>query len=269
VAEAYGESPHRRFTIFVEGEPREVHTFDLDMPNVAERGVAVFEEIVELFPKADGLMVELEFGDTFGPHRVEPYNRWARETGKRAGICGEPPDYREYATFRRSQVLEAVERAVRAKGFTGRLATICEVIGRQYQIEQVVDLAELARRAPGISVVTYSYSRWDRRLASADFLMVQPREHGLRTYYLARGVMTHNKAWRSPQPPLPVSLSESWAIDIEDVPRYGPDGFWWFGTGAVREGSHVDLDELRKMGFRDGRDARKALLAQSSGMSAN
>ena len=39
-----------------------------------------------------------------------------------------------------------------------------------------------------------------------------------------------------------------------------PDGFWWFGSGAVREGSHVDLGELQKLGFKDGRDARLQLI---------
>ena len=72
--------------------------------------------------------------------------------------------------------------------------------------------------------------------------------------------MTWNKHWRSPQPPMPMSLQEQWAIDIEEAAKYKPDGFWWFGTGAVREGAHVDLGELQKLGFKDGRDARRQLI---------
>ena len=260
VTASYGESPHRHFEIYVEGQPRHTAIFDLDMPQVAERAVVLFEEIVELFPQAAGLIVEIEGGDVFAPHRVEPYNRWAHEHDKPAAMNGSCPAYPEYAAFRRWQVLRAVEEGVRAKGFNGDMATICEVINLNYNTIQVVDLAELARGFPGIGVVTYSYSRWQRRLAVADYCFVQPPEHGFPTFYLGRGVMTWNKQWRSPQPPMPMSLREQWAIDVEDVARYGPDGFWWFGSGAVREGSHVDLGELQELGFKDGRDARLQLI---------
>ena len=260
ITDSYGESPLRHFEIYVDEQPRHAAIFDLDMPHVAERAVEIFEEIVELFPQADGLMVEVEGGDGFGPHRVEPYNRWADQHDKPTAESGQCPEYFQYAAYRRVQVLRAVEKAVRARGYEGDLSTICEVINREYRTDQVVDLAELARGFPDIGVVTYSYSRYRRRLAVADYCFVQPREHGFGTCYLGRGVMTWNKHWRSPQPPMPMSLPEQWAIDVEDVARYEPDGFWWFGTGAVREGSHVDLGELRQRGFKDGRDARLQLI---------
>ena len=260
VTEQYGESPLRHFEIYVDGGPRDAAIFDLDMPHVSERAVAIFEEIVELFPQAEGLMVEVEGGDRFGEHRIEPYDAWARDKSGPASENGNCPAYFQYAAYRRVQVLRAVEKAVRAKGYEGDLSTICEVMKGEYRTGQVVDLAELGRGFPSIGVVTYSYSRWLRRLSVADYCFVQPREYGFPTYYLGRGVMTWNKHWRSPQPPLPMSLPDQWAIDVEDVARYKPDGFWWFGTGAVREGSHVDLGELQKLGFTDGRDARLQLI---------
>lgn len=269
VTATFGESPLRHFEIFVDGEPRHAAIFDLDMPEVAQRAVAVFDEIVELFPQADGLLVEVEGGDQFGPHRVEPYNRWADEYDKRSAENGQCPNYFQYAAYRRVQVIRAIEKAVRARGFQGDLLTICEVQNLAYRTDQVVDLAELAGGLPDIGVVTYSYSRWQRRLSVADYCFVQPREHGLGTYYLGRGVMTWNKHWRSPQPPLPMSLQQQWAIDVEDVANYKPDGFWWFGTGAVREGSHVDLGELQSLGFKDGRDARLQLIRCGQPLSCN
>ena len=260
VTAGYGKSPHRHFEIYVDRQPRDAAIHDLDMPHVADRAVAVFEELVELFPRADGLMVELEGGDIFAPHRVEPYDRWASERDKPTADGDACPAYQEYATFRRCEVLNAVDRAVRAKGFEGDTATICEVINQDYSTYQAVDLAELARGAPDVAVVTYDYARWRRPTAVSDYCYVQPREHGFRTYYLGRGVMTWNKHWRSPQPPMPMSLQDQWAIDVEEAAKYKPDGFWWFGTGAVREGSHVDLGELRQLGFKDGRDARLQLI---------
>lgn len=147
-----------------------------------------------------------------------------------------------------------------ARGYEGNLATICEIDNGEYNTGQVVDLAELARGFPDIGVVTFSYSRWLRRLSVADYCFVQPRELGFPTYYLGRGVMSWNGYWRRPQPPLPLPLTDQWAIDAEDVERYQPDSFWWFGTGAVREGGHVDLGELQQLGFRDGRDAGLQLI---------
>ena len=260
VTEDYGESPHRHFEIYVDGQPRRTAIFDLDIPHVAERAVEVFEELVDLLPQADGLMVELEGGDTFAPHRVEPYNRWAKEHDKATAEGDICPAYSEYAAFRRCQVLRSIEEAVHIRGFDGDMATICEVINLDYSTSQVVDLAELARGVPDIAAVTYDYARWRRRAAVSDYCLVQPREHGLRTYYLGRGVMTWNKHWRSPQPPMPMPLPQQWAIDIEEAAKYRPNGFWWFGSGAVREGAHVDLGELQKLGFEDGLDARRQLI---------
>jgi hypothetical protein len=57
-----------------------------------------------------------------------------------------------------------------------------------------------------------------------------------------------------------MTLKKHWAIDVEDVARHRPDGFWWFGTGSLREGAHVDYDELQQMGFCSGREARTQLI---------
>jgi len=67
VTAGYGESPHRHFEVYVDGQPRDAAIFDLDMPQVCERTIAMFEELVELFPQAHGLMVELEGADVFAP----------------------------------------------------------------------------------------------------------------------------------------------------------------------------------------------------------
>ena len=141
-------------------------------------------------------------------------------------------------------------------------------VGQHYRTYQVVNLRDYARLVPDYAAITYTYSRWRRRLAMTDYCMIQPKEHGLRTYYLGRGVMTWNKKWRSPQPPLPGPLQDHWAIDVEDVRHHCPDGFWWFGTGAVREGAHVDLGEPERMGFSSGVDARRQLIAAGEPLSA-
>lgn len=263
----FGPSSHRKFEIYVDHQPRQAAIFDLDMPDVAQRAVAVFEELVELFPQAGGLLVEVEGGDVFAPHRIEPYNMWASAHGQPAAEAERCPAYAEYTAYRRGQVLTAIQRAVRAKGYRGDLATICEVINLDYSTYQVVHLAELARHVADYAVVTYDYARWRRRHAVSDYCMVQPREHGFSTYYLGRGVMTWNKHWKSPQPPLPMPLEQLWTIDVEEVTRHQPDGFWWFGSGAVRQGSHVDLGELQALGFKDGRDARQQLIRCAASLS--
>ena len=211
--------------------------------------------------------MELEFGDTFASHRVELYNLWAEDNDIEPGNSTVCPRFQQYATFRRCEVLASIRKALKCKGFTGDLSTICEALSGQHGVEHIVDLVEFSKRASEYSVVTYNYDPWNRHISENGHLMLQPKKHGLRSYYLARGVMTWNKAWRSPQPPLPVPLSGSWGFDIADVQKYQPDGFWWFGTGAVREGAHTDIYELNKMGFADGRAARKTLLTQSAVLS--
>ena len=260
VTAAYGESSHRHFEVYVDGQRRHAAIFDLDMPEVAERIVAMCVELVELFPQAQGLMVELEGAEVFAPHRVEPYNRWAGEHGGPPAEGDTCPAYFQYSAYRRCQVLGAIEQATRARGFEGDISAVCDVISQEYSTTQVVDLAELARGMPHVTVITYNLSCWRRRLAVTDYCFLQPREHGFEPYYLGRGVMTWNKHLRSPQPAMPMSLQAQWALDVEDVARHHPAGYWLFGTGAVREGAHVDLAELRQLGFKDGRDARLQLL---------
>ena len=58
-------------------------------------------------------------------------------------------------------------------------------------------------------------------------------------------------------------------MDIEDVTRFDPDGLWWFGSGAVGEGTHVAETRLRASGYADGRAARRRLLAMAQGLSSH
>ncbi|MCC6579810.1 MAG: hypothetical protein IT440_05165 [Phycisphaeraceae bacterium] len=73
--------------------------------------------------------------------------------------------------------------------------------------------------------------------------------------YLPRGVMS----WCWPQP---LTLTESWKLDLEDIARYQPEGVWWFGSGGLRKGDHVDPEALRTASYATGRAARRALLRQ-------
>ena len=90
--------------------------------------------------------------------------------------------------------------------------------------------------------------------------MVEPKKAGLKAYYLPRGVMTWPPEGLGKKLHLPMSLEESWRLDVEDVQQFQPDGLWWFGSGAVGEGWHVGSSILRKMGFTDGVQARRRLL---------
>ena len=60
--------------------------------------------------------------------------------------------------------------------------------------------------------------------------------------------------------PLPISLEESWQMDLEDIQRFKPQGVWWFGSGTKNEGAHVSLARLKQAGYKDGVAARQALL---------
>ena len=65
--------------------------YDLDHPGLRERMLEMTDEIVRLFgAETDGFVLELEFGDRDEPHRVDIYNRWARENGR--------PDYKPSRT---------------------------------------------------------------------------------------------------------------------------------------------------------------------------
>lgn len=62
--------------------PVEVGLFDTDTPGITERIVQIYEELVELFPGAGGLEVELEGAGVESARRIPLYDRWARENGR-------------------------------------------------------------------------------------------------------------------------------------------------------------------------------------------
>jgi len=266
--EKFGMPPNR-FVEEVSGHrlPLRSGIYDLDTPGLAERVVRLCEDLVELFPGMSGLMVELEHGDKEQSHRISLYNAWAKEHGRPSfeelrhplnPRNFDVPAWRDYATHRRLDLLAAVEGAVRARDFSGDLAMICEHGKAPYAIAQAVNLEEYHRRLPEWRAVTYEYDKWDHRYAVMDFCIARPKEQGLQVYYLPRGVMTYARGgghW-----PLPISLEESWRRDIEDIQMFRPHGVWWFGCGTLNEGGHVSLKKLQQSGYRDGVEARRALL---------
>jgi hypothetical protein len=242
--------------------------YDADAPEVREFAPAVFGELRELFPGVGGFMVELELCDIASPHRIGLYDAWARQRGRppyaelarpMASRWLDISPWREYVTESRVTVLQAIETTLRSGGFTGRISTLCETGAIPYQVQQSVDLQLLARRCPGIVVVSYdaNYEKSRNRWGLMEMAVDEPRRAGLECQYLARGVMTWAGSW-----PLPTSLEGFWALEREDVELFRPDGLWWFGSGsgAIPEGAHVSVRRLRQSGYEDGRAARRALL---------
>ena len=275
----YGGKPRDTRTFdFPGGYNRLVGIYDADMPEGIERAAAIYEELVTLFPQVNGFLVEQENGDAVAPHRVKPYNKWAADNGRPEfktlhiplpqGVeaTGEthrlvfPPPWRDYVTFSRSRLLRAVESTLRSKGFKGDLVTITDTGNAPYVVMHVLNLEYLHELAPDWGALTYDYWKWQNRFAAADFNMVEPKKAGLKAYYLPRGVMTWPPEGLGKKLHLPMSLEESWRLDVEDVQQFQPDGLWWFGSGAVGEGWHVGSSILRKMGFTDGVQARRRLL---------
>jgi hypothetical protein len=244
--------------------PEKVGLYDADTPMFQDRAVAIFEELVELFPGIAGLMIELEFSGNETPHRIPLYNAWAAQNGAPPfEKLGHPlnarnydtPPWRDYTTHRRLEICQTIERAARAKGFRGEMAMICETGCSDYNVTQEVNLKMFHQRMPDWTALTYEYDKHLRRYGMMEMCLATPKAMGLRTYYLPRGVMTWGGSW-----PLPISLQESWKMDVEDIHLFGPDGVWWFGCGTVSAGFHVDLAKLRQSGFADGTAARRALL---------
>jgi len=98
------------------------------------------------------------------------------------------------------------------------------------------------------------------RWSGVDFCIEQPKEAGLETYYLGRGVMTY----RSCRQELSIPLVEHWQIDIDDVKRSQPAGFWFFGADSDEEPNpHSETSRLKKLGFKTGIAARKALVGSA------
>ena len=244
--------------------PVEVGLFDTDTPGLTERIVQIYQELVELFPGVGGLEVELEGAGIENPRRIPFYDRWAKENGRPPfAELGHPfnprsfdvPAWRDYTTDSRLKVLRAVEDAVRAKGFRGDLAMICETGSTPYALGQAVNLEEFHRRFPHWIATTYEYDKWNHRYGMMDLCIDHPKREGVPVFYLPRGVMTWGGRW-----PLPISLEQSWRMDLEDIRRFKPQGVWWFGSGARNEGAHVSLAKLKKSGYGSGEEARRALL---------
>jgi hypothetical protein len=269
---AYGLKPYRSVKVPIDGAPTvEIGIYDLDTPGVAERAVEIFDELVREFPMARALNVELEDSGIELPHRIPLYNKWAAENGRppfeRLGHPLNPrlydvPAWRDYDTHRRIQILRAIEAAVRARGFRGDLGMICETANSTYSITQEVNLREYHAKLPHWIAVTYEYDKWRHRFGVMDVSIATPKQEGLKVYYLPRGVMTWGR-W-----PLPITLEESWSLDVEDVLRFRPDGLWWFGSGAANEGLHVSVKRLREAGYADSRQARRALLKKVAALRA-
>jgi len=266
----YGLKPYRTMKVPIDGAlAMEIGIYDLDTPGVAERAVEIFDELVREFPMANALNVELEDSGMELPHRIPLYNKWAAENGRppfeRLGHPINPRLYdvyawRDYDTHRRIQILEAIEAAVRARNFRGDLGMICETANSAYCITQEVNLREYHAKLPHWVAVTYEYDKWRHRYGVMDLSIATPKKEGLKVYYLPRGVMTWGR-W-----PLPITLEQSWDMDVEDVVRFRPDGLWWFGSGGVNEGAHVSVKRLREAGYADGRVARRALLKKAAAL---
>jgi hypothetical protein len=242
--------------------------YDADSPLFTERAVAVFEELVDLFPGIGGLMVEVEGSGEERPHRIPLYNAWAASHGappfEKIGHPFNPRaldagPWRDYATWRRLEILQAIQGAVRAKGFGGDMSMICETGESEYAFFQEVNLKMFRERFPDWIALTYAYNKSCHRYGEMEVCLAIPKQMGLTTYYLPRGVMT----WGLP---LPTSLEENWRMDVEDIRQFQPDGVWWFGCGTVSAGIHVDLALLRQSGYADGTAARRALLQTITGL---
>ena len=133
--------------------------YDADSPEFRERAVAIAEELVTEFPAMAGLEIEMEGCGRALPHRAGPYDDWAKARGVPPfGALWEGMDprgfdvvpWRDYATARRLDVMQAIERAVRAKGFTGDLATILETCNGTYCVAHELNLAEVKRTGVAI-----------------------------------------------------------------------------------------------------------------------
>lgn len=262
----YGSTPYRTVDMMRRSRiPMQVGVYDCDVPGFDERVVRIFEELVDLFPGASGLAVELEGAGVETPHRIPLYEKWARQNGRPPfAQLGHPldprmfdaPAWRDYTTHRRLQILRAVETAVRARRFEGSLAMICETDRNDYAAGQEVNLKEYHRECPHWAAITYEYQKFHRRYAMMDLCIDQPKRAGLKVYYLPRGVMT----WGGVGWPMPITLEESWRMDVQDIQLFRPDGVWWFGCGTVNDGTHVSLSRLKKAGYAHGAQARRALL---------
>jgi hypothetical protein len=250
--------------------PMGVGAYAADEPVLTERAIQIFEELLDIFPGVGGLVVELESSGIEQPERIPRYNQWAKENNRPAfDKLGHPfnPRYfdvtpwRDYTSNARFKLLRELEKALRGKGFAGDLSMICETGSYTNSVVQEVNLQEYRKQFPQWKTITYEYEKYMNRYAMMEFCIETPKQEGLEVYYLPRGIMTWGMKW-----PLPISLEESWCRDLEDIQMFQPHSVWWFGSGTVGDGTHVSLARIQKSGFRDGVDARRALLRAASGL---
>jgi hypothetical protein len=265
----FGSTPHT-VTPGMEGCPFRVGTYDPDAPHMIERGVAIFEEILDQFPGIDGLMLEMEWVETPAPHRVAPYNQWAKANNRPP--YDDPKMLRglhwfDYQTASIIKATQAVEKAVRAKGFRGDLATINKVNAPLATPAkgQVVNIQMMRRQCPAWATINYYYEKGQAG-GNYDWYMeagvTYPKSLGLNVYYLPRGVMTYG-GWTDRQ-----RLERSWAQDVRDVLRFQPQNLWWFGAGGKKGGTDTSLAALKQMGYADDVAARRALLRTAAPLRA-
>jgi hypothetical protein len=60
-----------------------------------------------------------------------------------------------------------------------------------------------------------------------------------------------------------IPLEEHWKIDLDDVEKYQPDGFWFFASDSDENDNNGQscVNDLKKIGFSNGLEARKRLLS--------
>jgi hypothetical protein len=243
--------------------------YDIDQPGIADRAVELFTEVAELFGQsADGIIAELEFCDGEGQHRIPIYNSWAQANERPdfatiKNIPLEPRSFpfehwRDFTTDRRIVLLQRIETAVRATGFSGEMATLAELVSEETVVAGNMNLVRLRAALPQWKLVTYDsvYDRRVNRLATMDFCIERPHQLGFEVCWLTRGVMTFGASWSEKVD----SLREQWQMSIEDAVRFKPEVLWFMGSDARLEGKVCNRVLLPKWGFPEGRAARCTLM---------
>jgi hypothetical protein len=257
----FGSTPHA-VAPGMEGCPFKVGLYDPDSPRMVESGVAIFEELLDEFPGIGGLMLEMEWVEARAPHRIAPYNEWAKANNRPPYDAPETHSdlhWFDYQTAAIIRAAKAVEKAVRAKGFRGDLATINKVNAAVSTPSkgQVVNVKMMRRDCPAWNTINYFYEKGEIG-GKYDWYMeagvTYPKSLGLNVYYLPRGVMTYG-GWTDRR-----RIERSWAQDVRDVLKFQPQNVWWFGAGGKKAGTHTSLANIRQMGYADDVAARRALL---------
>ena len=232
-----------------------------------ERTLEILDELLDLFPSVDGMMLEVEVVQNPAPHRVPYYEEWAARhdrppfaelnitfTSELEHPAIGNPHWLDYATYSRITLSQQVEAFVRQRGFTGDLCTINK--------PGLMNQAYFHQECPAWKNVGYTYVKGEDRARDAEWMrdvVTQQQGLGIDFYYLPRGVMTDH-AWDSRE-----RLERSWDADIADIQKFRPNNVWWFGAGSKSEkGSHTSLSLLRRMGFKDDVEARRALLEKTA-----